>query len=354
MGAPPDGRHHPGLALSLATPCTAGRTSCWPDASYRVTLWPCAIPRLARERLSRAPHRVRRAVGHFFGIALGSNVTGLSSMLAYAMLLTVIPVALLGLFVAGQVLRSGQVEHSVLRDLSGIFPGATKSTLTTLLRQIRVSTTKTGVLALVAAVWFGASFWGALDTAFSRIYGVPSRSWLAQKRFGLAMLLVLLVFMISMVAAPTGISLLQAGARDLPFDLARVGRAVYRISLGFTVVVLFASLCVIYKAVPNRPIPWRAVWPGAAVATVVIAVVALVFPLYLTQISTIAQFGTTVVFVLIVLAWFYVLAIIILGGGVVNSMRLMGEAKPVAAAVPPAPAEVETAESPAESTPVKT
>jgi YihY family inner membrane protein len=281
----------------------------------------------------RAWRRVRAAVGRFFGIVLGANVTGLSSMLAYAMLLTVVPVALLGLFVAGQVLKSTQVEHSVLRDLSEIFPGATKSTLAKLLSQVRVSTTKTGVGALVASVWFGASFWGALDTAFARIYDVPSRSWWAQKRFGLAMLVVLLVFMISMVAAPTVISLLQAGARDLPFDLARIGHVVYRISLGFTLVLLFGSLCVIYRAVPNRPVPWRAVWPGAAGATTAIAVLALVFPLYLAHVSTIAQFGTTVVFVLIVLAWFYVLAIIILAGGVLNSIRLRG---PAAVSVPEA------------------
>ena len=306
--------------------------------------------------MTTAPHRVRHAVGRFFRILFQSNVTGLSSMLAYAMLLTVVPVALLGLFVAGQVLKSAQVEHSVLRDLSEIFPGATKSTLATLLKQIRISTTKTGVLALVASVWFGASFWGALDTAFARIYGVPSRSWWAQKRFGLAMLVVLLVFMISMVAAPTVISLLQAGARDLPFDLSRVGRVAYRISLGFAVVLLFGSLCVIYKAVPNEPIPWRAVWPGAASATLAIAAVALVFPLYLTNVSTIAQFGTTVVFVLIVLAWFYVLAIIILGGGVVNSMRLAAPVE-AAAAVPVAGGQPEAPGSAAkqggEAAPVK-
>jgi membrane protein len=279
--------------------------------------------------------RVWSPVGRFFGIAFRSNVTGMSSMVAYAMLLTVVPVALLGLFIAGQVLKSGSVEQSVLRDLSEIFPGATKTTLATLLKQVRISTTKTGVLALVASVWFGASFWGALDTAFSHIYDVPSRSWLAQKRFGLAMLLVLLVFMISMVAAPTVVSLLQAGARDLPFDLARVGGVVYRISFGFALVLLFGSLCVIYKAVPNRPIPWRAVWPGAAVTTITIAAVALVFPLYLTNVSTIAQFGTTIVFVLIVLAWFYVLALLILGGAVLNSLR--------APAFAPASAEPEAA-----------
>jgi len=228
------------------------------------------------------------------------------------------------------VLRSGQVEHSVLRDLSEIFPGATKSTLAKLLSQVRISTTKTGVGALVASVWFGASFWGALDTAFARIYDVPSRSWWAQKRFGLAMLIVLLVFMISMVAAPTVISLLQAGARDLPFDLARIGHVVYRISLGFALLLLFGSLCVIYRAVPNRPVPWRAVWPGAASATLAIGALALIFPLYLSHVSTIAQFGTTIVFVLIILAWFYVLAILILAGGAVNSLRLRAETAPAA------------------------
>ncbi len=42
------------------------------------------------------------------------------------------------------------------------------------------------------ALWLGSSFWGALDTAFARIYGCRSRPWLEQKRFGLAMLGVVL------------------------------------------------------------------------------------------------------------------------------------------------------------------
>jgi uncharacterized BrkB/YihY/UPF0761 family membrane protein len=74
--------------------------------------------------------------------------------------------------------------------------------------------------------------------------------------------------------------------------------------------------------VPNRDVPWRAVWPGALGATLAIGVVDFAFPAYLSSISSIARFGTTIVFLLIVLAWFYVLAVIILGGAVVNSLRL--------------------------------
>jgi uncharacterized BrkB/YihY/UPF0761 family membrane protein len=81
-------------------------------------------------------------------------------------------------------------------------------------------------------------------------------------------------------------------------------------------------LAVIYARVPNLPVAWRAVWPGALGATLAIGVVDYAFPLYLSSISTIARFGTTIVFVLIVLGWFYLLAIIILGGAIVNALRL--------------------------------
>lgn len=259
---------------------------------------------------------------HFWQLAWDANITGLSAMVAYTMLLAVIPVALLGLFIAGQVLSSHAVQTSVLTDLREVFPGAAKHTLDSLLDEVKSSTTSTGVLALVASVWLGSSFWGSLDTAFSRIYGCPARRWIEQKRFGVVMVVVVLVFMIATVAVPTAQSILRAGAEKLPFDLTRVADLVYVLSLALSIFLLLVCLSVIYAAVPNRPIPWRAIWPGAVGATIAIGIVDNVFPLYLNSISTIARFGTTIVFVLIVLGWFYLLAIIILGGAIVNALRL--------------------------------
>ncbi len=243
-------------------------------------------------------------------------------MVAYNMLLAVVPVALLGLFVAGQVLSSPAVQHSVLRDLREVFPGSTDQTLTALLDEITDSTTKTGVFALVASLWLSTSFWGSLDTAFARIYGCRSRTWFEQKRFGLAMVVFILVFMIATVAVPAAQSLLKAGESALPFDLAHVEEFVYAISLGVGLVVVFGCLAVTYSRVPNRPVPWRGVWPGALMATIAIGVIDYAYPLYLSNISTIARFGTTVVFVVLTLGWFYALALILLAGAVVNAQRL--------------------------------
>jgi membrane protein len=44
------------------------------------------------------------------------------------------------------------------------------------------------------------------------------------------------------------------------------------------------------------------------------------FPLYLQNVSTLRA-GTTFVFVLIALVWFYALALIVLAGAVVNELR---------------------------------
>jgi len=99
------------------------------------------------------------------------------------------------------------------------------------------------------------------------------------------------------------------------------GSTAYVASFVAGLVILFAILCVIFWTVPNRRVPWRALWPGALAATVAIGVVDLTFPLYLSHISTIARLGTSLVFIVIVLIWFYAIAIILLGGAIINATR---------------------------------
>jgi YihY family inner membrane protein len=270
------------------------------------------------------PRRLRgawRYLKAFYWKAFEDNLTGLSAMVAYNLLLSVLPLAFLALFIAGRLLESGELEESVREDLQQLFPTATENTITTLLDRIVESSTSFGIVALVASIWFGASFWGALDTAFCQIYHVRCRKWLEQKRFALGMLVVVLLFMAATVLVPTVQGLLIAGTEELPFGLDRVEGLVYAVTLVGGLVLLFGILCLIYWTVPNRLVPWHAVWPGALAATIAIAIVDYAFPAYLASLSSLARVGTTVVFVLILLIWFYALAIIILGGAVINAAR---------------------------------
>jgi YihY family inner membrane protein len=272
-------------------------------------------------RRTRLHKRAWAGVKHFYRKAYEDNLTGLSGMVAYNLLLSVFPLALLALFIAGRVLESGDLERAIFQDLQQLFPSAADNTLERALDRVRNSSNTLGIVALVASIWIGSSFWGSLDTAFCRIYHCRCRSWVEQKRFALVMLVVVLLLMASAVAVPTVQSILITGRDDLPLGLDDVQGLVYGVTLVAGLLILFGVLCIVYWSVPNSFVPWRAIWPGAAGATVAIGVIDYAFPFYLSNISSIARFGTTFVFVVIVLLWFYALAIIILGGAVINAMR---------------------------------
>ena len=278
-----------------------------------------------------------RTIGHglktFYVKAYTDNLTGLAGMVAYSLLLSVFPVALIALFVAGQVLASPRLEHSVLLDLQDLFPSATETTLSRALREVRGSSTTVGIVAFVASLWVATSFWGALDTAFCRIYGVPCRSWVRQKLFGLGMLGLVLLFFAATVAVPAMQSLLLSRKADLPFGLS--GRdALWGVSLAAGLLINFGALATIYRTVPNEPVAWHGVWPGAAGATVAIFTIDYGFPFYLANVSSFGGLRTTLVFILIVLLWFYILALVILSGAVVNELRLLRHRSGTLAAMP--------------------
>jgi membrane protein len=271
--------------------------------------------------------RVRSAVVRFWRKAYEDNLTGLAAMVAYSLLLSLFPVALIALFVAGRVLRSDEITQSVLNDLQRLFPSATEADLRSALRSVRSSSATAGVLAIVGSIWVASSFWGALDTAFCRIYHLPCRSWVRQKVFALGMLVVVLAFFVASVAIPAIQSAWVTSARDLPLGLDHVRGLVYLVSLAASLVLLFGMLCLIYWRVPKGAIPWTCVWPGALGATVAMAAVDWLFPLYLAEASTLRTVKGVVVFVLIALIWCWALSGIMLSGAVVNELRFEARRK---------------------------
>jgi membrane protein len=298
---------------------------------------------------------IARAVAAFWRKAYGDNLTGLASMVAYSLLASIFPLALIALFVAGRVLRSPEVALSVLNDVRGIFPTAAESTLVEGIRRLQQASTTVGIVAVVSSLWVAASFWGALDTAFCRIYNLPCRTWVRQKLFGLGMLVVVLLFILASVAVPAVQSLLVSSAQDLPFGLSRVRGLVYWITIVAGLLVLFVALCITYVAVPKGAIPWSCVWPGALGATAAIGIVDFVFPLYLRHVSTL-RIGTSAVFVLIALIWFYVLALIVLAGAVVNELRFEARrhaSETADAPAPPAPTSAPPAPPPTAAAPTR-
>ena len=257
----------------------------------------------------------------FWNRAYRENVTGLSAMVAYNLMLAVFPFALLVLFFFGQVLKIGGVEASVLDDLQRLFPNTEQTTLTDALNRIQDNTTTIGIAALLGSLWIGASFWGAMDTAFCRIYHVECRGWVEQKQFSFTMLLVVLLLITASIVLPTMEATLVSSTDRLPLGLSDIKAIDTFLLLAATLLLTFGILCVIFWAVPKGHMPWRAVWPGAAFVTVTAGAANWAFPFYLSNVSSLSRFGSTLGFVLITLLWFYALSLSLMAGAVINSLR---------------------------------
>jgi membrane protein len=242
-------------------------------------------------------------------------------MVAYNLMLAVFPFCLLVLFVVGRVISSPEVESSILLDLQRLFPSVEEDTLSNVLDRIRDNSTTIGIVAAIGTLWVGASFWGAMDTAFCRIYHVDCRGWVEQKRFAFLMLIVVVLFLLASVVLPTAEGALVSSTDSLPLGLDD-SRAVVNILLILGALALtFLICCVIFWAVPKGHMPWRDVWPGALFVTATTGLANWAFPFYLSNVSSLSQLGSTLGFILIALLWFYALSLAILSGAVINSLR---------------------------------
>jgi YihY family inner membrane protein len=273
------------------------------------------------------PEAVARTWRHFAWLqafwmrAYKENVTGMSAMVAYNLMLSVFPFTLLVLFIFSQILRIEGVDAGVTADLQRLFPDAEQQTLDNILRSIENNSATLGLLAALGSIWIGASFWGAMDTAFCRIYHVQCRGWWEQKRFALAMLLVVALFILGSVVLPAAEGALIRSTENLPFGLDEVQSIDSVLLVGVTLLLNFLVAAMIYWLVPKGHMPWRAVWPGALFTTTVAGLANWLFPVYLSNISTLSQFGSTLGFILIALLWFYLVSLTLLLGAVINSLR---------------------------------
>ncbi|MEO8091566.1 MAG: YihY/virulence factor BrkB family protein [bacterium] len=274
-------------------------------------------------RADRALTRTRgwRYLRAFWERAYSENITGLAGMVAYNLVLALFPFALLVLFIFGKILQSTDVEAGVLLDLQRLFPAVEQDTLSNALDRVRDSSTTIGVVAAIGALWIGTSFWGAMDTAFCRIYHVECRGWMAQKRFALVMLLGLTLLLAASVVIPALEALVVSSADNLPFGLGSIQGLTGVLLLVGALLVTFLVTSTIYYSVPKGHVPWRGVWPGAVFFTVTIGIANAVFPFYLSEVASINRVGGVIGFILVALVWFYIVSLGLMAGAVVNALR---------------------------------
>ena len=247
----------------------------------------------------------------------------LAGLLAYNFLTAIFPL-ILGILALGAYFLPDAIIRQIASMLDAALPSGTTLNVNfyTVLQGFHRASGVTAIISLLLLLWTGSNLFGVMENCFSIIYRTRTRGFVQQKLMSVAMLILLAVLAPLAVLASSVIGSASALTHALG---ALPGFGVLVVIGGYVVgvAIAFVLFFCIYLVVPNRPIDPRDAWPGALFAAVLFEIVNLVFPLYVQQQHS--QFGSFALLLAILTFWFWVLSLIIMLGGEMNSFAALGQ-----------------------------
>ncbi len=275
--------------------------------------------RVAR-RLAGSPGVVRlRAVMDSYDRAGGGLI---ASGLAYTSLLAVLPGLLLGLSVAGWLVRDPVDQAQVITLIAQTVPPL-KDLAGVAFDQVSSGAVPTSILAIVTLLWGSSRFYANLDTALSRVFlGAPRRNAVAQTVRGVALMAVLVVLPVGLVTAGsvmTWITEYAPGGANLSALIATVVKLASPLG-SLVAFVLAIALC--YRYVPSEPVSWQALRLPAVVVGLALALFTQVYAFIAPRLVGVAAVYGTLVAAFALLAWLSIAFNLLLLGAAWTEVRV--------------------------------
>jgi membrane protein len=245
------------------------------------------------------------------------NAPRLGAALAYYTMLSMAPLVVLAMAVAGFVFGASAGQEQLANQIQNVAGPQGGEALRTLLASVS-RPAQSGIAAAVGflVLLFGASgVFGELRDSLNLVWGVPSQTTglkgLVRYRF-FSFAMVLGVGFLLLVSLVLSAAIAAAGkffAQYLPVPEF----ALNAVNLVFSFVVVTVLFALLYKVVPDVHIQWRDVWTGAAVTSLLFAIGKFLIGLYLGKASVGSAYGAAGSLVVFIV-WVYYSAQVFLAG----------------------------------------
>ena len=234
-------------------------------------------------------------------------------MIAYFGLLSSVSLIFLTLALLG---FTGRAEESsyLVRELQNLFPSQSITDIVRVVDAITSNATTLGLIGGAFLLWTSLSLFSVLESAFNIVYGRPNRSFLRGKFLAtLFMAGSLIILSAALVLGSIGYDLVQRFAPDVIDNVV----VAYGLSVLVSTLAVFVFLVAAYERLTNVRLTLREVWPGAALAAVLLQATFQVLPLFVRlsrEVIAVQALGASV----LLLVWIYVMANVIVFGAEVN------------------------------------
>jgi membrane protein len=249
----------------------------------------------------------------------------LVSMLTYNLITAIFPILLAILTAASTILGilAPQAFASVVSTLQHSLPGSLRAVINVhaLLKSLIHSSGPLAFASAATLIWGGSNVFGSMENAFSNIFRTADRDFLRQKLMAVGMMIILATLLPLSLAAS---SLIIAGSRAFRAVLPPpLGLVLSEVGPLTSLAILWALFLIISIVVPNMTVPFRAAWRGAVAATVLFAMVQLLFPLYITvALSGNQKYGALAASLLVLVAWLWFFALATIIGAQITAVAM--------------------------------
>jgi membrane protein len=249
--------------------------------------------------------------------------------------LSIFQLLVLGIVLGSFLLGEGEARDFVVDQVQAGTP-LDPDTVTGVIDSVIESRGTMTIISFGFLLWSALGIFSALSTGISRVFeNAPKRPFLQDKLVGL--LLMGLTGLLALASLVIGIvtGILQSAASELMGDIPGGSTAVWLIGLLAPLILMFLAFWVIYRVVPNRPMTWGEVLPGAVVAALLWTVLRFGFTWYATSVADYdSAFGPLSTGITLLVFLYFASVIVLLGAEFARASALDDEVGTIAAADP--------------------
>lgn len=296
-----------------------------------------------RHRFTRVS---RRAASGF----LAHEALQFAGSMAYFGVLSIFQLLVLGVVVGSFVLGEGEARHFVVEQVEAGSP-LDPQLISGVIDAVIDSRGSMTIIGFGFLAWSSLGVFSALSTGISRAFeNAPPRPFLQDKLIGL--LLMGLTGGLALASLVIGIvtGILQQMAAGVLSGVPGSGTALWLIGLVVPIILIFVAFWVIYRVVPNRPVTWGEVLPGAIVAALLWTVLRFGFTWYATSVANYdSAFGPISTGITLLVFLYFASVIVLLGAEYARASAIDDEIGLIQAADPrflPVPTEPSPAPAP--------
>jgi membrane protein len=210
------------------------------------------------------------------------NGTLLAASISFNLLLSLFPLALVVIYIAGSISGSPIQQEQIIRGIGYLLP-VSRQLIASTITNVAAARGAIGVVAFIGLLWGGFAFFNSIRKALNTVWGIrqPQPILKAQlinlaMMIGAAILLFLSVLITAMLSIVYDLGMQAQVAEPVRITLIeRVLANVLATGLAFMIFLL------LYKFIPSIRPKWKDIWLGALAAGISFEITKLIFIFYI-------------------------------------------------------------------------